>query len=347
MVLTRAMAADALLAGLVPAWAVSQIFLSDDLLPWMFATLEMKDCAAASVCSAWRAAWIATEEGRRGLRHVEMPAFGYDIAEMPIASSPAGDILCHSNNDTLTVVDAACRAVFTCQGAKLPFLVSSCRLYELHQSNHIKSYAMADDLPQIAEHIDDRYDGFTSLTLAAGLLFAIGFPYEYADGAVDEIVALDAETLVVRARFGKSVFAIEANGLAVIGDELYAAEKQRGCLQVFSLAGEHLRTIARGGWRQPDELLHYDGRLYLTEYAGLDEEHDDDEEEEADWSEDRKAAGRRIFVLTPQGETLQVWKSPGGEFLGPMHLFGRKLLVQAVDALDVYALRHRIALKGL
>ena len=54
----------------------------------------------------------------------------------------------------------------------------------------------------------------------------------------------------------------------------------------------------------------------------------EDDEEEEDWSEERKAAGKRIFVLTPQGQTLQVWKSPGGGEIFRAALFGRKLIVK-------------------
>ena len=328
--------ADAVLAKRcpVPAWATTQIFLSGDLLPAIFATLEMEDCAAARVCSAWHETWTATDEGRRGLRDAELPACDdFDIEDY-CASSPDGDFLCHTKNGRLTIADASCRTVFTGQTGMLPDIVSMGRLYESND-NWIRSYAIADGLPMVAEHIEEegRYGGFLSLTLAtaAGLLFAIGYPDDYDNGEVDEIVAFDAITLEVRNRFGKSVIAKEALAMAVVGDELYVAEKQRGCLHVFSLAGEHLRTIPRGDWRQPSQLLHYDGRLYLCEHPGDEEDHEGDEEEKSkaneDWSEERRPAGKRIFVLTPQGETLQVWSMHGSR-VWSMLLFGRKLLVR-------------------
>ena len=58
----------------------------------------------------------------------------------------------------------------------------------------------------------------------------------------------------------------------------------------------------------PCRLVHHNGRLYLNEFS-FDEEiksADDDDDD------DYETAGKRILVLTPQGETLQVWNSPSG-----------------------------------
>ena len=66
----------------------------------------------------------------------------------------------------------------------------------------------------------------------------------------------------------------------------------------------------------------------MTEYGGSFEDTDDEEEEEEqevveEWSDDRKAAGTRLFVLTPHGETLQVWKPEGGRWEGGDHGLAR------------------------
>ena len=100
--------------------------------------------------------------------------------------------------------------------------------------------------------------------------------------------------------------------MAAVGDELYVGDRQGFCLQVFSLAGQHLREV-RGDFRQPHSILHFHGRLYLVEHDGaiekeLDDDVDDDDEEE--WPQARHEAGKRIVVLSPEGETLQVWKPP-------------------------------------
>uniref|UniRef100_A0A7S3B5R6 Uncharacterized protein n=1 Tax=Haptolina ericina TaxID=156174 RepID=A0A7S3B5R6_9EUKA len=56
-------------------------------------------------------------------------------------------------------------------------------------------------------------------------------------------------------------------------------------------------------------MLHVNGRLYLSEQFG-DEEIGGQEDDEDEWPQARREAGRRIFVLNPKGQTLQVWKAP-------------------------------------
>ena len=352
--------ADALLSkrNPVPAWAVSQIFLSADLLPSVFSTLELEDCAASSVCSAWHEAWIATDEGRRGLRAAQMPVFdcGIDMMRCRMFDDPAGSRLVIANRaeGSLHVLDASGRTVFTGRNSELSNNWSSTsvtvdRIYAVlrnpHSQARIRSYTIADGFPVIAECVEDYAElEWITPVPAAGLLFVVGCPVEYGNGEVDEIIALDAHTLQVRRRFGYGVFSGEVYGIAPVDDELYVAERRNGCLQVFNMAGDHLRTVARGDWRQPQQLLHVDGRLYLLEHEGDEEDHEGDEEEqnkaESDWSEDRRAAGTRIFVLNLQGETLQVWTT---NRLRAMHLLGHKLLVQTSS----FSSGGFLALKGL
>ena len=74
------------------------------------------------------------------------------------------------------------------------------------------------------------------------------------------------------------------------GDELYVCDNHR--LQVFSLAGEHRRSIV-GEWRSPTRLSFAKDRLYLVEanHQGL-------------------VQRRRILVLSLQGDILQVVTHP-------------------------------------
>ena len=101
-------------------------------------------------------------------------------------------------------------------------------------------------------------------------------------------------------------------GMAVVGDELFVGDYVHRCLHVFSMAGAHLREV-RGVFGRPLELLHHNSRLYLFEEL----------EDGAD-----PASGRRILVLAPQGQTLQVWRTPGEAVVFSACLFGRKLLVK-------------------
>jgi len=130
-----------------------------------------------------------------------------------------------------------------------------------------------------------------------GLLFCV--LYNGTDNQ-DQIVALDAQTLQPRHRFGLSLLE-DARGMVVVGEELFVCNCGNGRLQVFSLAGEHRRSIT-GEWKRPRSLCFVKDRLYLIE------EYDADEDEEGELINPQQ--GRRIFVLSLQGDTLQVYTHP-------------------------------------
>ena len=133
-------------------------------------------------------------------------------------------------------------------------------------------------------------------TLApGGLLFCVLSNDE--DYTQDEIIALDAQTLQPRYQFGLSLLN-DARGMAVVGEELFVCDKDNDRLQVFSLAGEHRRSIT-GEWKRPTGLCLVEDRLYLVEEAGYEV----DEEGELT----SPLYGRRILVLSFQGDTLQVY----------------------------------------
>merc|ERR1711935_977993 len=74
--------------------------------------------------------------------------------------------------------------------------------------------------------------------------------------------------------------------------ELYVCDIDNHRLQVFSLAGEHRRSIV-GAWRSPVGLCFAKDRLYLVEDNRGD-----------------PLQGRRILVLSLQGDILQVVTHP-------------------------------------
>ena len=112
------------------------------------------------------------------------------------------------------------------------------------------------------------------------------------DYANDEIIALDAQTGQPRYKFGLGVLD-NPHGLAVAGEELFVCDTFNDCLQVFSLAGEHRRSIT-GDWERPGALCFVKDRLYLVEltYDGTDRVPD-------------PRCGARIIVLSLQGDILQ------------------------------------------
>jgi hypothetical protein len=152
-----------------------------------------------------------------------------------------------------------------------------------------------------AEFVDeDNNTGFDSFTLAPNnRLFAVGY-----DGGGDEVCCFSADTLELKYTFGRGRFEDGILSLAICGQELFAPDRDADCIQVFSLEGTHRRDM-RGAFRRPETLLHFNGRLYLIEESDVD--YDDlglTEEQE----EEYKEVGCRIFVLTPEGETLQIYK---------------------------------------
>ena len=50
-----------------PAWVVTNVLLSRELLGTIMATLDLSTCAAAVVCQAWKRAWADMIEQRRVL----------------------------------------------------------------------------------------------------------------------------------------------------------------------------------------------------------------------------------------------------------------------------------------
>ena len=163
-------------------------------------------------------------------------------------------------------------------------------------------------------------------TLApGGLLFCV--LYDEEDDTQDEIVALDAQTLQPRHRFGLSLLN-DACGM-VVGDELFVCDRGNDRIQVFSLAGEHRRSIT-GDWKRPIALCFVKDRLYLVE------EQDDNTDEEGELI--NPLPGRRIFVLSLQGDTLQVYTNPVEEqtFTESLCYFDGKLLAPVQDDESVY-----------
>ena len=131
------------------------------------------------------------------------------------------------------------------------------------------------------------YCSFNAPLLApGGLLFCV----IWNDDQQDEIGALDAQTLQLRHRFGFGLLN-DAHQLAVVGNELYVCDELNHRLQVFSLTGEHRRSVT-GEWTWPVLLCAVKDRLYLVEFEGC------------------ASQGLRILVLSLQGDVLQVVTNP-------------------------------------
>ena len=296
-------------------WAVEGVLLSSDLVPHLLAPLQLEDGAAAAVCSRWAEGWKATSEGRRRLRKVALD-FPRELLDRPL------DMAVIPGDDEQLVVkcgpvvhildrDMSLGRCFELQSSAGCITASEEFIYAIHGAfGNITSFTLHGTEAMSYED-PDKHIAFPVLA-PGGLLFCNLF--NDGDGTQDEIVALDAQTLQPRHRFGLSLLN-DARGMAVVGEELFVCDTGNDRLQVFSLAGEHRRSIT-GEWKRPKALCFVKDRLYLIEEA------DDEEDEEGELI--NPLQGRRIFVLSLQGETLQVYTHPvllaPGPFVEPLTL---------------------------
>jgi len=311
--------ADALLAAHKPLaqWAVEGVLLSSDLVPHLLAPLQLEDGAAAAVCSRWAEGWKATSEGRRRLTRVALD-FPPDLLgekDLEMAVVPGGDELVVKSGCTVCILGRDMSGGGTSFG--LPTSGSGCMaaseefIYATELGGgDIRCFT--HDGTEIAKYGDpDKLANFPVLA-PGGLLFSV--LYEDGEDELDEIVALDVQTLQPRHRFGLSLLkgAVE---MAVAGEELFVCDTGNDRLQVFSLAGEHRRSIT-GEWKRPKALCFVKDRLYLIE----EQDYDYDQDEEGKFI--NPLQGRRIFVLSLQGDALQVYTHPVVPAPGP---FGDRL----------------------
>ena len=127
--------------------------------------------------------------------------------------------------------------------------------------------------------------------------------------------------------------------MVVAGEELFVCDTWNDRLQVFSLAGEHRRSIT-GEWKQPLALCFVKDRLYLIEAA------DDEEDEEGELI--NPLCGRRIFVLSLQGDVLQVYTHPvEGQIFNGLCCFDGKLLAPVRDRRVQGITKEVVALCGV
>ena len=342
---------------------VEGVLLSSDLAPLLLAPLPLEDGAAAAVCSLWAKGWKATSEGRRRLTRVafDLPA---DVLEdcHGMAAIP-GDheklAVCSSRN-TVTILDRSMRTVSSFTDDMTNVGVSGCitadeqsvYISEDYHGHHLR---LSYDGTELARYevpdggLDHGVLVHYPVLAPGGLLFCIHHAHVEAEdddqhrpASPCEIIALDAHSMQLRYRFGKSLLD-GACGLAVVGEELFVCDMLNDRLQVFSFAGEHHRSIT-GEWKRPEGLCVMKDRLYLVERMGMEEPATAMFRKGRTY-EDIQTCGRRIFLLSMQGDTLQVYPIPARKrnsfSSGDLCCFDGKLLVpmqNSDDPLDIVAL---------
>jgi hypothetical protein len=273
----------------LPHWAVERVLLSTDLTPNILAPLEAEDGAAAAVCSQWLVGWKATNEPRRRLKQVPLDfPEEIDTDGMLMAGTPDGRLVVRARYK-VHILDSNMRVLQTVPSLNRGFIAASDD--SLFYASYIPPVLRrsSHDGKLYAEYRLEGYNFHCPVLAPGGLLFGVIYMADEDDP--DEIIALDAQTLQLRHRFGRGLLN-KAEQLAVVGDELYACDTGNHRLQVFSLTGEHRRSIT-GEWRSPRLLCCVKDRLYLVE--------EDD---------GAPLQGRRVLVLSLQGDILQVVTHP-------------------------------------
>ena len=295
----------------LPLWAVERVLLSPDLMPHILGPLKAEDAAAAAVCSQWSAGWKATNEPRRRLKHVpcelppEIMAESYDLS---MAGSPDGRLVVRAGSNMLIldrsmlVLDRLAEDDHNYHG---PMVASDDSIYLCTDDAPLTLYCSAYDGTPIVQYQLEGHGFYSPVLAPGGLLFCILWDSEDPKG-LNEIIALDAQTLQLRHRFGAGLLN-HASHLAVVADELYVCDAANDRLQVFSLTGEHRRSV-KGEWKSPDQLCFAKDRLYLIE--GVPKEDDEDADGDGDTSIPWPGQGRRILVLSLLGDILQVVTHP-------------------------------------
>jgi hypothetical protein len=292
----------------LPHELVERVLLSPDLVPRLLGPLEAEDGAAAAVCSQWLVGWKATNEPRRWLRQVPLyfPR-EIDTDGMLMAGTPDGRLVVLARGE-VHILDRSMRVLQTVAG-EYDGLIAASDDSIFHASSFPPAVRRSSHYGTVdAEYQLEDYVFQFAVLAPGGLLFCVMFDVD-GEGFLynDEIIALDAQTMQLRQRFGLGLLS-DARHLAVGGDELYVCDFGNHRLQVFSLTGEHRRSIT-GEWRSPQQLCFAKDRLYLVEFDPGGEDHEEDEDGES--SEPAfPLQGRRILVLSLQGDILQVVTHP-------------------------------------
>ena len=295
-----ALRADALIAQRkpLPSWCVDGVLLSADLLPHLFNSLSLRDCAVAAACSMWAAEWAAKlrREGYidpEATRRIELNAKPKGVAKMPDGSLCVAD---DRSNRLLLLTDdyKVVRRVQPWRSLRSLQLQYPCGLLQ-HENSlfvvvaevpaHVRRLRMIDGAELV------RSVGLEcpiELTMAGNLLFVPTSTW---------ISVLDIDTLELRKTFGEFG---NPTDCATCNDELYVADMDtRGMLEVYSFDGEHRRTV-EGDFGRPISFCIRNDRIYLVE----DTNGDDDDSSATD-DDPTGCEGRQLLVLDLEGNILQ------------------------------------------
>ena len=310
---------------------IEHVLLSPDLVPHILGLLESEDGAAAAVCSQWSAGWKATNELRRTLKHVPLDFPGFPAEEhrgdsLQMIRTPDGRLVA-STGSKVRILDRSMRVLQTVPGEYGGVIAADddsifYRSYREHEQGmcNFSLYRVSHEGRVAAEYQLEGYRFDSPVLAPGGLLFCV--IWDAREVEPSEIIAVDAQTLQLRHRFGLGlVDYAQGDQLTVVGDELYVCDWGNHRLQVFSLTGVHRRSVV-GEWRSPRFLCCVKDRLYLVE------DHPSLTMEDDYVMDDYPLQAHRLLVLSLQGDILQVVTNPREPtaWFGSICCFDGKLL---------------------
>ena len=318
----------------VPAFAVAQVLTAPDLVGCLLQSLGLKDSPTARVCTAWRHAWSLKHQLTPGQLRVVHTGLGSFRNPTHVTPRPEGGVLVPDYGNTCLQQFSQhgqheadlCEGVVNTPSALA--LMGDGTAWVLASDNEaLVRVNLTTGAPLIELSCEDFGEDWNSsvndVALAGDALLVL------SAGDIEStcIAVLSAETGDFRFSFGE--FGSEdaqlraPESLTVHDDLVYVADMCNHRIQVYQLSdGRHVRSIGRTGqapdwddeegadiWAtfdgderigsapgefdEPCGVAIGHGRLYVSERHG-----------------------RRIQVLTLEGEPLHVVASPDGRPLG-------------------------------
>lgn len=278
--------ADALVAARkpLPAWCVDSVLLSPDLLPHLIDSLSIVDGAAASVCSAWSAVWLAQLRRRRYIHPVpKLIKLSHSGGAFGVTEMPDG-ALCVTSPDGLNFMNAQGQAILRSKWAALAQIeLDAPTGVQVHQdallvvvgTTHVRRLRLSNG-EELAR--SPLLGNAFEMTVAGDELFV---------PTGSHISVLNVATLELLYTFGEFDNAVDC---AVCDGELYVADLEREHrIDVHGLNGQFRRTVHTVALA-PSCISIRDNRIYI-----LEEYHD---AEDAD-------QGGLLFVLDLNGNLIQ------------------------------------------
>ena len=319
-----------------------RVFQSPDLVACLLSSFDIQQARVAMVCKVWEQGWKLNMEQRWNFvlcpAPLAEPAIDINAQRSTflMAAPPSGAWLCCVyNNRMAKILDPAMRVRYSIDRLRNHLVqgvaAGEDRIYlsvggNPDAASMVIAFTSHGEPTGVEFVFGNLTDEPVELALANDILYAVVVDHFTDVATTSRIIALNAHTLELQFQFGTDVFGPDisepgrptnAVGMAVAGEALYIGRAYSTSLQVFSLAGVHLRHIS-GDFQDPQQVLHCNGRLYLLE--GVDE---CEIFEEDSSSEEELSISKRVFELSLQGETLQIWKAFTGE-LDPSCPFFRR-----------------------